>query len=265
MALMLINSTTKKLIAAEMTPFGNIEIWQEGTTRSLFLKDQYAIQSQLDLIKKEQLLQQYTRAMMSFLLFINKPDSVLLFGLGGGSIIHFLSHWFPNLKITAIDNNLNLINISKKYFAISESSQISIKVCDAYNYITQMSKSNHNVILLDIHDGHNLPLFISNCYFLKQCHNNLADDGILVINILTENNQYFLKILIALRQSFSDISFCIPLKEHQNVLLFAFKSLKYLDVEQLKNKAYQCKKKYGIEFEYFIDNMIKIDKKLNAE
>jgi len=255
--------TKKHLLNSEDSPWGGIEVWQEGTVRYLYIQDKTAIQSQLDMERKEKLLLQHSRAMMSFLLFQSNPKSILLFGLGGGSIIHFLCHWFPELKITVVDVNCKVLNIAKKYFDISETPQVSIQLADASIYINQTKQKNLSAILVDVHNGKCLPDFLYNQDFIEQCFRALSSEGMLVINVLVNNDQEFLNIMTALRQCFTGISLCMTLENQQNILLFAFKSPVELDMNKLSVKADEYQRKYGIEFDRFISNIIKVDAKRN--
>jgi len=250
-----------ELLFLESTPWGNLEVWQKDSVRSLYIRDKKAIQSQLDMAKKEKLLLPHTRAMMSFLLFKPEPQSVLLFGLGGGGIIHFLCHWFPELKIVVVDINEKVVDIGKKYFALSATPLVSIEIADAATYIKNTKQENINVILVDVHNGDCLPDFLYDHAFMAQCFHALSSGGVLVINVLINNEQDFTDILIALREIFIDVSLCMAFKNQRNILLFAFKTPGVLDINQLRARAIQCQKKYGIEFEEFIDGVIKIDAK----
>jgi len=254
-------ATEAHLLIAEETPWGDIEVWQDGSMRYLHIQGKIVLQSQLDMAQKEKLQLPHSRAMMSFLLFQSNLKPILLFGVGGGSIIHFLCYWFPALKITAVDVNDKVLNIAKKYFAVSNTSQVSIQVADALTYLAQTQPKNVGVILVDIHDGKRLPDFLYQHDFMAQCFHALSSEGMVVINVLVYNDQDLLDILKALRQCFTGISLCMTVKEQQNVLLFAFKSLSLLDMSQLRLKAIQYQQKYGIEFDQFMDNIITIDVK----
>ena len=251
--------TKKYLLISEDSPWGEIEVWQDGTVRYLYIQDKTAIQSQLDVEQKEKLLLQHSRAMMSFLLFQSKPKSILLFGLGGGSIIHFLSHWFPELKITVVDVNCKILDVAKKYFDVSETSQVNIQLADASTYFNQTKQKNVSVILVDVHNGKCLPDFLYNHDFMEQCFRALSPEGILVINVLVNNDQDFLNIMTALRQCFTGISLCMTLENQQNILLFAFKSPGMLDMNKLNVKAHKYQLKYDIEFDQFVSSIIKVD------
>lgn len=228
--------TKGQRLFCEKTPWGCIDVWQNGSIRTLYLQDQKIIQSQMDMAKKEKLLWPYTRAMMSFLLFQERPQSILLLGLGGGSTIHFLTHWFPLLKITAVDINEQIVKIAKNYFDISTTPRVSIEISDAFLYLKKYKPKNMDVILVDLHDGVGLPDCLYAPSFAAHCFQALSPNGVLVMNLLVNRDQDLTEILVALRHSFTDISLCMTLKDQDNILLFAFKTLTFLDLTQLQSK-----------------------------
>jgi len=254
----------KQLLASKNSPSGNIEVWQKNTVRYLYIQDKTAVQSQVDMAQKEKLQLQHNQAMMSFLLFQNKPESVLLFGLGGGSIIHFLTHWFPQLQITAVDIDEKVVEIAKQYFEIPETPQININIADAENYLAKNKINDINVIIVDLHDGKSLPEFLYKPDYIAQCFDALSSRGILVINMLVNSDQEFLAILTALRQSFIGTSFCLQFDNQKNILLFAFKSPQIPDITQLPEKAASCQKKYNIEFEQLLKNIVIVEAKVDV-
>ncbi len=253
--------TEYSILVSEETPWGLLEVRQSGSVRSLYIRDKKAIQSQLDIAQKEKLCLQHARAMMSFLLFQDEPQSILLFGLGGGSMIHFLCHWFPSINVTAVDINEKMVEVGGKYFSLSTTPQIKIEVADASTYLKKKKQKQIDVILVDVHDGDRLPAFLRAHDFMADCFHALSSGGVLVINLLVKDEQEFTDILTALRQYFVGVSLCMTFKNQQNILLFAFKTPAALDVSQLSTKASYCQNKYGIEFEEFVDGIIKVNAK----
>ena len=251
----------KHLLISEETPWGKIEVYKNGRLHYLYLQDNEAIQSKLDIEKKEELLLQHCRAMMSFLLFQPKPKSLLLLGLGGGNLIHFLSHWFPDINIEAVEINYKMVEIAKKYFAVVETPRINIKVSDAFSFIANERDNCVDVILVDIHDGKCIPGFIANHEFMDHCYRTLSEKGVLVINVIANSDEDFLKIMKALRRSFTGVSLCMTLKDNKNIMVFAFKSLNTLDMDRLHIKADKLQQKYDIEFSQFIKDAVKVDAK----
>jgi spermidine synthase len=46
---------------------------------------------------------------MSALIFISAPERILVLGTAGGSLLHFLRHYYPQADITAVDIDNDLI------------------------------------------------------------------------------------------------------------------------------------------------------------
>ena len=70
---------------------GTIEVVEDGAYRSLHFGSEPK-QSSMELHNPIRLALTYTRAMTAALLFNDAPRSVLLIGLGGGSLAKFLLH-----------------------------------------------------------------------------------------------------------------------------------------------------------------------------
>ncbi len=256
-------SHNKQLLTSEKTSWGNIEVWLDGDVRSLYIQNRTAIQSQLDMTKKEKLLLEHSRAMMSFLLFKPKPRSLLLLGIGGGSLIHFLSYWFSGLNITAVDVNPQVIRVAKTYFALSEMPKLRLENSDALAYLLN-SQEKQCVILVDLHDGNQLPDFIHEKKFMRKCFEVLSPGGVLVINMLVNDDQGFIEIVTTLREYFTGVSWCMTLTNQKNILLFATKQETSMALNQLHINARECEKKFGIEFEEFVKTIIKIERKTSS-
>jgi len=254
-------NTEAQLLFSHQAPVGAYEIWQNGSVRYLYINGKLAIQSQVDMAQKEKLLLQHSRAMMTFLLFNPKPKSVLLFGLGGGSIIHFFSHWLAKTDITAVDISSAIIDVATRYFGIIETPKIHLKQADAFQYLSQSRRKNTDVILVDIHDGISIPDLLHNPRFIAGCFNRLSGNGVLVLNLLVNTDHEFLRILTALREYFTNISLCIELQDQKNIILLAFKSRKTLNKEKLFNKAKQARIIYGIEFDEFVKGFVVVKPK----
>ncbi len=249
----------RQRLASKSSPWGTIEVWQQATVRYLYINDTTALQSQVDMAKKSTLQLQYARAMMSFLLFQPAPRSALLFGLGGGGIVHFLHHWFPDLAITVADASAEVINIAETYFHIVPDPRTTLHHMDAQTYLRNTKQTDIDVILVDIHDGRQVPELLFEACFMKHCFEVLSSQGVLVLNLLTDQDNDLLLTLQALRNHFKGVSFCMTLEDQKNVLLFAFKSLDNFDMRELTTRAVQCQKKYPVEFDKFVNRIVKID------
>lgn len=65
------------------------------------------------------------------------PKKVLVLGLGGGSVIHLIRHFFPSCDIHCVELEKQHIHIAKRYFKIPD--DITVIHGDAYQYLANTS------------------------------------------------------------------------------------------------------------------------------
>ena len=69
---------------------------------------------------------------------LSKVDSILVLGMGGGSVIETLRQDFNyNSKITAVEIDQVIIDIAKTEYGISENENLKIYCTDAYDFALQ--------------------------------------------------------------------------------------------------------------------------------
>jgi len=74
------------------------------------------IQSSMRLSRPYDLELAYTRSMMAFLLFRAQPRSVLMNGLGGGSVPKFIYRHMPGVKVHVVEVNADVVSIARHCF-----------------------------------------------------------------------------------------------------------------------------------------------------
>jgi spermidine synthase len=74
-----------------------------------------ATQSAMLLADPDALISQYTRKMMSFLLFNPTPAHIVMIGLGGGSLAKFCYRHLPRSRITVVEIKDEVIEIREEF------------------------------------------------------------------------------------------------------------------------------------------------------
>src|SRR5262249_44444221 len=85
--------------------YSRIKIVRLNNVRTLlFVRDngEEVVESQQDLSRPHELLVDYTRFMFLSYLFRPKQEKVLIVGLGGGSMVHFLKHYDPKVRVDVV-------------------------------------------------------------------------------------------------------------------------------------------------------------------
>lgn len=108
--------------------------------------------------------------------------SVLLLGLGGGSVVELLNNRFKiNCPVDAVDFDPVIIDIAEKYFNILKFKNLNIINDDAYNYLKSNNKK-YDLVVFDIYTDNEIPEGFDSEDFYKILLNSISDDGILVFN-----------------------------------------------------------------------------------
>ena len=83
-----------RLIFSEEDNEGVVEIIERKNIRAMHFGSA-AQQSALDLKNPDSLVLHSPKALLQSLLFLKKTEKILLFGLGGGSIVRFIHKYYP--------------------------------------------------------------------------------------------------------------------------------------------------------------------------
>jgi len=172
--------------------YSHIRVRRQGNLRTLsFVRDNgaEAEQSALNLKKPHELLLLYNRFMFTSYLFRPQQEHVLIVGLGGGSMVHFLRHYDPPLRIDVVEIDPAVVEIAAKYFGVHASANVNLVTADGFRYL-QQTDSRYDVIYLDAYlkpaaetDPTGLPLRLKTQPFYANLQRRLKPEGLVVFNL----------------------------------------------------------------------------------
>lgn len=88
---------------------------------------------------------------------LKNVSSILLLGLGGGSVISSLRNKFNfNGKIYAVELDQKVIDIAEKEFFISSSDTLTIENCDAFDFVKKCDRQ-FDLIIVDLFIDNKVP------------------------------------------------------------------------------------------------------------
>jgi spermidine synthase len=234
---------------------GIIEIVDKDGVRALHFGS-HSRQSTMLLDDPNQLYSQYARAMMGLLLFNEKPDDILMIGLGGGTITKYLLHQFTDCKIKVIEYRNSVLKIARSHFQLPLDPRLNIKIGCGGEYISKQSKlteEKHDLIMIDAFDHEGMALEVSSEVFFDGCRTLLKDDGLLAINLWGTNKDLFQQVAWNMGQVFDWKILFLPVRKRGNIIGFAFRENTPLySMKELRQKAKQLEQQYQIEFPLFI-------------
>src|SRR3546814_9997105 len=78
------------------------------------------VQSIMSIDDPDRLMLDYTRQMMGFLLFNPSPQTIEMIGLGGGSLAKYCYKYLPDVSITAVEIDPEVIAVGRSEEHTSE-------------------------------------------------------------------------------------------------------------------------------------------------
>ena len=92
-----------------------------------------------------------------------KIKSVLILGLGGGTVAKLAGKYWPKSKITGIEIDPVMVELGKKYLGLKNTKVI---IQDAYEY-TKKNKEKYDLVIVDLYIGDEFPKKFEEESFLK--------------------------------------------------------------------------------------------------
>ena len=172
--------------------YSRIRVRKKGNVRTLgFVRDsgEEVVESIVDLDKPHELLVDYTRYMFLSYLFQPTQKKVLIVGLGGGSMVHFLNHYDPKVMTDVVEIDPAIVKVAEKYFKVRSEDNVNIITSDGFEYLKKTEKT-YDVVYMDAFlkptdetDETGVPLRLKTIRFYKEIQSKLSPDGLVVFNI----------------------------------------------------------------------------------
>ncbi|MDO9004444.1 MAG: fused MFS/spermidine synthase [Aquabacterium sp.] len=159
-------------------------IHKNRQTLSLSL-DSPLIQSCMRRNDPNALILDYTRAMMGFLLFKPQPASMLMIGLGGGSVPKYCHLHLPGADITTVEINPDVIALRDEFLIPTDNERFRVICADGAAFVAQTQR-RYDVLMVDGFTGEGQPEALCSRHFYDACQAALSDEGMLVVNLHAE-------------------------------------------------------------------------------
>ncbi|MEM7182966.1 MAG: fused MFS/spermidine synthase [Spirochaetota bacterium] len=216
-----------KLIYETRSKYSHIKVKDKNGRRYLyFVRDtgREVIESAIYVNKPYELCIPYTKFMFSSRLFVPQAKHVLIIGLGGGSMVHFINHYFPETLVDSVEIDPKIVSIARKYFFLRPRKGNHIIIQNAYKYIAS-SGSKYDIIYMDaflkpsaITDSTGMPENLKSKIFYTRLKKHLTKNGIVVFNLNSHKNRK-LDIENIKKSFFQTFQFKVP--NRRNLILVA--------------------------------------------
>jgi len=247
----------------------SVDVSEVDGVRSLYLGSE-TVQSSMRIKAPYDLELTYSRAMMVFLLFLNKsvakapsenksaakaPVEVLMIGLGGGSVAKYVHHYLPQIKTRVVEINEQIIRIARSHFYLPEDDErLQVIVGDGVAYL-QEHVQTADVLLLDVFDSKGVPTDMYNQAFFDSCAESLKLDGMMAVNLWGSDRNFDI-YLQRIEQSFNQRVLVLRTGKPGNIVIFSFKRAPAdLRWASLRQRAKELEAQHKIEFLEFVEKL----------
>lgn len=175
-----------KVIHKEKSLYRNIVVNQQADRRCLVfsVKRQMRNQTCIDTTDPKRIIFPYVRMTFAGLLANPAPASVLMIGMGGGTISNVLADIYPEIKMDLVEVDEAVVKVARQYFDFKESAQTQVHVIDGRVFTRRalLRKQEYDLIILDAFTGEYIPEHLMTLEFLQDIKSLLTLDGVVVAN-----------------------------------------------------------------------------------
>lgn len=226
---------------------------EDGRTRALHFCWTY-VQSRMRVDDPVALQMTYTRMMMSFLLFHTTPRTILILGLGGGSLAKYCHRYLPDARIVAVESNPDVLALRDEFAVPSDDPRFTVVEADAGAWLAQ-TRARFDVVLLDAFDrlGH-APGIVDDDFY-GRIRDRLWPNGVLVANVAGSAPERGAH-LSRLRRAWGDDVLVLPSEEDDDDVVFAFREPAFEPRWRwMREQAGAMERRYGIELATFAQRL----------
>jgi spermidine synthase len=184
----------QRLIHEEHSLYRQVLVYEDAGSRCLCFTRQCAIgrQSCIDLKQPDRLVFEYTQMMLGALFLNPAPRSILIIGLGGGTLPRALRALLPEADIDVVEIDPAVVRVAQQYFGFHGDAQLHIDEEDGRAYVRRMlhTDKRYQLIMLDAYDHQYIPEHMLTAEFLTQVRTLLAPGGIVAANTFSSSGLY---------------------------------------------------------------------------
>ena len=140
----------------------------------------------------DKLVFEYTRMMAGALFALPAPETVLVIGLGGGTLPVALHKLLPDATIDSVELDPAVVKVAQRYFGYQIGPRQRVFVEDGRAFVERalLEGRTYDMVMLDAFDVDYIPAHLLTLEFLEQVRGILSPDGLVVANSFAHSGMY---------------------------------------------------------------------------
>jgi spermidine synthase len=183
-----------KLLHSERSLYREVLVYADGSQRCMCFTRNCRIgrQSCMDMQHPDRLQLNYTRMMLGSLYLNPQPRSILIIGLGGGSLPRALLQLLPGANIDVAEIDPAVVRVAQKFFNLPVSPRLRVIEADGRVFVKRAIREQrrYDLIMLDAFDHEYIPEHLLTREFLSEVRTLLKPDAALAANTFSSSRLY---------------------------------------------------------------------------
>jgi spermidine synthase len=237
---------------------GRVEVSEKDGVRTLHLGGD-TVQSAMLVSAPFDLKLAYTRSMLACLLFHKNPRDFLMVGLGGGSVPKWVYRNLPESHTTVVELNPEVVSVARGFFFVPpDDERFQLVVGDGVDHVAAHPGSC-DVLMVDGYDEVCHVESLATPEFYASCRAALRPGGVMVVNLWSSEKR-FNAYVQRMFDAFEGLVLTLPAEERSNIIALAFeRSPNMPKWDDLRDRARELERRYGMEFLRFVDGLRKLN------
>ncbi len=236
-------ATGETLVFETTSPYHHIKVVDQNGMRTLHFDNTFQSQISLDDPLKGHF--EYTEYFHMPWLLNDQIKTVLMIGLGGGSVQRAYQAYWPQVKTETVELDPKVVETAEAYFQFKKTDRMKVFLGDGRLHLRRARKS-YDLIILDAYTANRynsfIPYTLVTKEFFELVNTRLTDQGILAYNVIgsaTDKRENLVgSIYNTLKTSFPQV-YLFPAEDSYNVVMVATKSSQRVTKRLLRQKLNQ--------------------------
>ena len=183
-----------KLLHSERSLYREVLVYETGDVRCICFTRSCRIGRQTcqDVKHPGRIVMNYPQMMLSSLFVKPEPKSVLIIGLGGGTIPRALHELAPQARIDVVEIDPAVVKVARRYFDLGDNDELNVIEADGRVLVKRAlrEQKSYDLIMLDAFDHEYIPEHLLTKEFLQEVKALLAPGGVLAANTFSSSRLY---------------------------------------------------------------------------
>jgi spermidine synthase len=185
-----------RLLHSERSLYREVLVYETGSVRCMCFTRMCRIgrQTCMDMKRPNYIVMNYPRMMLGALYANPAPKSVLIVGLGGGTLPRALLRVLPETRIDVVEIDPAVTKVARQYFDFAPPANGKLRVIEAdgrvYVRRALREQKQYDLVMLDAFDHEYIPEHLLTQEFLREVQQLLTPGGVLAANTFSSSRLY---------------------------------------------------------------------------